>query len=1190
MTFFKRYLLFFFILILIVQKTIGQNINKGDLDVRFLKEHMEIPQDKSFFNILYLKNKSDKPINLNVQFNAPKDWNIIGNSFEKYTVQAYSEISIPVRVTVSKNVKGGVGYAVIAIVSAETGGVYSTAYSFIKIPIISSVKSKVENNFKYFNQKNLKSKFEIVIENTGNIDEIINIKFAPDKSLTVEKDFDKIRVDDINIKSGETKIIRYNVKLDDKIDKKKYQLHKLRLNINTHDTTISKRVWFRYMDWKYKNITPENKNPLNIDLDIFNIFSNTTPTYFGRIYGDILLKKNKDIYYSFQNYNRKKNGTLWENSKIETQLHSKKTDIFLGDYSKAMEHFIYGRGIAISQKLPYNIHLKGVATKKIVGGLEDYGLSYSQKLNRKFSFELGGVYSQNRNFGDKHKLGFGKVDFNIKKNNISLLYGNSVSNYGNYLSNTIKNGWGYRFNFSRKIKNVNIDLNSNYGSPFYFGYLHGRLTTVGNLNIKLDKRKYILIKYSEQVFRPVSYQNNQIFADRFSKYKDLSTTFYYTTKNNFLLYVSPIITDVNSNNLTYFNIDNRFGTLTSMIEAGTKTYSKFNNASFSFSAKYGITNIYQYSTVLNGISYDGELAKTNFSIAQVRGGYKQRNYGLNFVFYIGPYNVSQQFAYFYSSFYTKSIMITPFYEKFLLNEKLRFVFRASYINNLTSKTTRANINSEIDWLAGKGWMFKLYNTTSFQSVKNSNRTSSYNTSYFQFGISKSFNIQQPRLKYYNYKAIFYKDLNGNRIHDPNEPGVSDVLTEINRANPKKDLENENYNGEFLSNDLFSNENGEIQYVNIAEGDYKIKYTPQDIQTDNFDSESNSRVFSVNKDTVVYIPFMERNKLFGKITLHRTKHSALGKIPINNIKVTVEGNANTYSTITDKDGYFELYIPVSDYYKVRINNIFHEHFNLRQDYYIVKFNGYKQFEVSFDFDEKERKIAFDESDFLITDEDLANKDFSFDDIKVIKQTNLKGVVKDANSLLPLHATISLHNVNTNQLISETASSKRTGVYFTSFFAGEDYSIKASSHGYWVYQENLNVNQITTFENITHDILLNEIFLGEEIKTDNLKFDNESAELSPLAKAELDVVLTTLFLNPTVHIEILGHTDNLEALITDATKLSESRASAVASYLVKHGLKESKIKIKGLGETDQISFDDTNEGRQKNRSVQIKVTAF
>jgi outer membrane protein OmpA-like peptidoglycan-associated protein len=304
---------------------------------------------------------------------------------------------------------------------------------------------------------------------------------------------------------------------------------------------------------------------------------------------------------------------------------------------------------------------------------------------------------------------------------------------------------------------------------------------------------------------------------------------------------------------------------------------------------------------------------------------------------------------------------------------------------------------------------------------------------------------------------------------------------------------------------------------------------------------------------------------------------------------VEGDEKTYSALTDKDGYFELYIPVSDYYKVKINNIFFEHFTLRQEYYIVKFNGYKQFEISFDFDEKERTIQFDESDFLINGDETADVDFTFDDIKVIKQTNLKGVVKDANSLLPIHANISVYNSKA-ELISETASSNRTGIYFTSFFAGENYDIRVFSKGYWVYKDFLNIQQVTTFENLTVDVLLKKINIDDEIKTDNLRFRSENADLSPLAQAELDNIVSLLYLNPSVYIEVSGHTDNIEALLTDPKKLSLSRAKAVADYLIKEGIPENRIKLIAMGSTRPVTKEDSEDGRARNRRVEIRVAAF
>ncbi len=1189
MTFLKKYILLFFLLLFLIANVIGQNLNKENLEVRFLNEQIEIDQKKSFFNILYIKNKTDKAISFNLQFNTPKGWNIIGDSYKKITLQAYAEASIPVRVILSKQVMGGVGYAIVAVISDNNGSIYNTVYTFVKIPIVSSVKIKTNTSFAYFNQKNLKSEFEISIENSGNIDELISIHFLPDGSLTTEKESDIIIIDNIDIKSGETKKILYNVKLSNEIDLEKYQIHKLKLNINLLDTILEKTIWFKYMDWQYNNIMPDMRNPINIELIAFNIFSNEPPRYIYSLYGNILLKNRKEFIYNFQKYNRIENANLYINSRIEMQFNTPKTSVFIGDYAGALEYSMYGRGISIEQKIGDNVKIQGIATKRLTTNTEKYGFSYIQKL--KFSLlDIGAVYSQDPAPVNKFILGYAKINTSILKNNVSVLYGNSQSRYDiNNLNNRYR-GWGYKATFSRKIRNINLNISSVYGNPNYIGIYKGRSTTVGSADLKLNKRKQLYFNYFRQSYRPVILLNSALVSDRYRIYQKISTVLYHTTPNNIKFYISPIVEESSTNNFIYYTPDDVFGTRSMILEAGTRGYNKYTDNSFSFSIRYGFVSVYDYSTVLNGISYEERTGETLYNIAQIRAAYKNKNLGVHLMYYIGPYQISQQFSYFYTFSYSKSLTIVPFYQKDLFNKKIKIIFRGTYINNLTAGINRMNVNSEIDWFVGKSWVFKLYNTTSLQKTNSASRTSSYNSSYFQFSIAKSFNFQQPRLKYYNYNAVFYKDLNGNRIHDANEPGVSNVLAEINRAYPEQDLQDKNYNGEFLSNELFSNEQGEIEYNNIAEGEYTIKYTPQGIQTDNFESESNSKHFTSKKDTVMYIPFMERNKLFGKINLNRTKHSALGDIPINNIKVIVEGDSKSYSTVTDKDGYFEMYIPVSDYYKVKINNIFHEHFNLRQEYYIVKFNGYKKFELSFDFDEKERKIAFDESDFLITDDESADGDFSFDDIKVIKQTNIKGYIKDANSLIPLHSTVSIHNTATHQLISETASSKRTGVYFTSFFAERQYNITAVSKGYWIYKADLNINQITTFENITHDILLNKIFLDEEIKTENLKFKKESDELSPLALAELDNLLPTLFINPAIHIEISGHTDNIEALLLSPTELSKARASAVASYLVKHGLKESRIQIKALGNSSPISQDDSETGRARNRRVEIKVAAF
>ena len=71
-----------------------------------------------------------------------------------------------------------------------------------------------------------------------------------------------------------------------------------------------------------------------------------------------------------------------------------------------------------------------------------------------------------------------------------------------------------------------------------------------------------------------------------------------------------------------------------------------------------------------------------------------------------------------------------------------------------------------------------------------------------------------------------------------------------------------------------------------------------------------------------------------------------------------------------------------------------------------------------------------------------------------------------------------------------------------------------------------------------------------------------------------------------LRLSGHTDNQG----DAAKnmiLSEKRAKAVKKYLMKKGVKEDKIIAEWFGQTVPIADNNTPEGRQKNRRVEMKV---
>ena len=71
-------------------------------------------------------------------------------------------------------------------------------------------------------------------------------------------------------------------------------------------------------------------------------------------------------------------------------------------------------------------------------------------------------------------------------------------------------------------------------------------------------------------------------------------------------------------------------------------------------------------------------------------------------------------------------------------------------------------------------------------------------------------------------------------------------------------------------------------------------------------------------------------------------------------------------------------------------------------------------------------------------------------------------------------------------------------------------------------------------------------------------------------------------------VLGHTDSVGSDAYNET-LSEKRANSVDNFLVSRGVASSRLDSEGYGETDPVASNETEEGRQLNRRVEVVVVA-
>lgn len=105
---------------------------------------------------------------------------------------------------------------------------------------------------------------------------------------------------------------------------------------------------------------------------------------------------------------------------------------------------------------------------------------------------------------------------------------------------------------------------------------------------------------------------------------------------------------------------------------------------------------------------------------------------------------------------------------------------------------------------------------------------------------------------------------------------------------------------------------------------------------------------------------------------------------------------------------------------------------------------------------------------------------------------------------------------------------------------------------------------------------------------LLFDFDSDQLRDASRQNLDNLAKSLASFGDSKLLLVGHTDNTG---TDSYNLdlSRRRAAAVASYLIGHGVPNARISASGRGETEPIAPNDTDADRQKNRRVEVAITA-
>lgn len=187
-------------------------------------------------------------------------------------------------------------------------------------------------------------------------------------------------------------------------------------------------------------------------------------------------------------------------------------------------------------------------------------------------------------------------------------------------------------------------------------------------------------------------------------------------------------------------------------------------------------------------------------------------------------------------------------------------------------------------------------------------------------------------------------------------------------------------------------------------------------------------------------------------------------------------------------------------------------------------------------------------------------------------------KETGQVVP--ATVQIHQADATEPVFSLATDSTSGSAKQRLEEGPQYTLRIAQMGY----DSLEMVIANIGDSL--NIALSPIKKGEVFIVHNLHFATNKTRILSSSEEALNDLYMYLARNPQVRIKIIGHTDNVGKDAANQ-KLSDGRANAVMKDLIERGIAADRIEAEGRGETQPIDTNDTEEGRQNNRRVEIEI---
>ena len=220
----------------------------------------------------------------------------------------------------------------------------------------------------------------------------------------------------------------------------------------------------------------------------------------------------------------------------------------------------------------------------------------------------------------------------------------------------------------------------------------------------------------------------------------------------------------------------------------------------------------------------------------------------------------------------------------------------------------------------------------------------------------------------------------------------------------------------------------------------------------------------------------------------------------------------------------------------------------------------------------------------------------EEFRPTKTLYFEGTVFDALTRAPIPGKFQLIDLKTGKEVIFSEADKVTGEFLVSLPLNREYALNVSYSGYTFFSKNFNMTNPDGLEAIHMDVPMVPITSDKPVLLENVFFDLAKANLRPESFVELDKLVEFLQKNPSVRIEIGGHTDTRGDDKENLT-LSTNRAKAVYDFLISKGISAERLSFKGYGESMPVITDDAiakmltenqkETAHQSNRRTEYKI---